>query len=86
MKNDANNSQTQTSPSIRPEWLQLPKSGRRCPITGLSRSKLNELVLPTQDNRGKPPVLSKSLKSSKWAKRGIRLYNVASLLAWIEAQ
>ncbi len=52
----------------------------------LSRSKLNELILPCEANGYKPPVLSKSLKASKWATRGIRLYSVPSLLAWIEAQ
>lgn len=85
MQNDAIHTHNQTTP-LRPEWLQLPKSSKRCPVSGLSRSKLNELILPCAANGYKPPVTSKSLKATKWAKRGIRLYNVASLLAWIEAQ
>jgi hypothetical protein len=85
MRNDAIHTPIQTTP-LRPEWLQLPKSGKRCPVTGLSRSALNALILPCAANGWKPPVLSKSLKASKWAKRGIRLYNIASALAWIEAQ
>ena len=27
-----------------PEFCRLPRSGQRCPISGLSRSKLNELT------------------------------------------
>jgi hypothetical protein len=64
----------------------MPKPPNRCPISGLSRSKINELILPCAANGYKPPVLSRSLKSTKWATRGIRLYNVPSLLSWIEAQ
>lgn len=70
----------------RPEWSQLPKSGQRCQTTGLSRSAINALILPTKANGFRPPVISRSLKSHKHASRGIRLYNVSSLLAYIEAQ
>ena len=67
-------------------WIQLPKPPARCPYSSLSRSKLCELILPCKANNFRPPVASRSLKSSKYAKRGIRLYSVSSLLAWISAQ
>jgi hypothetical protein len=70
----------------RPEWCQLPKNGLRCQITGLSRSAINALILPTKANGFRPPVQSRSIKSHKLASRGVRLVNVASLLAYIEAQ
>lgn len=71
---------------VRPEWLQLPKSGQRCPISGLSRSALNTVILPNKGNGYKPQVLSRSIKSHKHASRGVRLVNVASLLEFIESQ
>lgn len=72
--------------TVRPEWLQLPKPPARCPVTSLSRSKLNELLLPCKANGFNPPVKSRSIRSRKGASRGIRIYSVESLLAHIEAQ
>lgn len=66
----------------RPEWLRLPKTGQRCPFTGLSRSSLNELILATKENEGKPPVASKCLRK-RGSNRGIRLINYDSLMAFI---
>lgn len=40
----------------KPLYLRLPKSGKRCPATGLSRSTLNDLILPTPSNDFRPPV------------------------------
>lgn len=68
-----------------PQWRQLPKPPERCPDTGLSRSHIYSLILPTKENGYRPPVKSVSLKG-KNATRGVRLYSVPSLLAWIEAQ
>lgn len=68
-----------------PEWLQLPKPPARCPVSSLSRSKLNELLLPCKANGYKPLVRSVSLKSSKFATRGVRLYSVSSLLEFLES-
>lgn len=75
-----------TNNTLTPEWCQLPKPPARCPVTTLSRSKINELILACEANGYRPPVKSASLKSRKGAARGIRIYNVPSLLAWIEAQ
>ena len=37
------------APSDQPIYIRLPKQGENCTISGLSRAKLNELILP---NRG----------------------------------
>jgi hypothetical protein len=69
----------------RPEFIRLPRSGTRCPWTGLSRTKLNELVLPSPSNEGQPPVKSKS-ERKPGKQRGIRLINFESLLAHLNSQ
>ena len=44
-----------------PEYIRLPKSGP-CPITGLTRSRLYDLISPSEGNGFKPPVKSVSLR------------------------
>lgn len=68
-----------------PVWIRLPKVGSRDPMTGLCRSTLNFLVLPTRENNYRPPVRSRVLRQ-KGRVRGIRLIMVESLLAYIESQ
>lgn len=70
--------------TIRPEFLRLPKPGQLCPYCGLTRSALNELILPTLRNNNKPPVRSFALRQ-KGAKKGIRLIDYDSLGAYIRA-
>lgn len=70
---------TQTHTPL-PEYIRLPKSGTRCPFSGLSRSGLNALVLGSN-----PPVKSRCVKR-RFAVRGVRLINLQSLLDFIEAQ
>ena len=67
-----------------PEFLRLPPPGVRCPFTGLSRSALNELILPTKQNDFTPPVRSFCLRK-RGAKTGIRLVDYASLKAYIRS-
>ncbi len=67
-----------------PEFLRLPPPGVRCPFTGLSRSALNELILPTKQNDFTPPVRSFCLRK-RGAKTGIRLVECASLKAYIRS-
>jgi hypothetical protein len=67
-----------------PEFLRLPPPGVRCPFTGLSRSALNELILPTEQNGFTPPVRSFCLRK-RGAKTGIRLVDYASLKAHIRS-
>jgi hypothetical protein len=69
---------------IRPEWLRLPKKGR-CPYSGLSRSALNELILGSEQNGGRPAVKSVSLRK-RGQLRGTRLINYDSLMDYIASQ
>jgi len=73
--------ETPTPPPLvpaRPEFIRLPLHGL-CPWTGLSRSKLNELILPNPANGFRPPVKSVSLAPLGKTK-GVRLIYLESLL------
>lgn len=65
-----------------PEFIRLPKPGTRWPLTGLSRGKLNQLVLPSEVNGFKPPVRSISMRKRGHLK-GVRLVVVDSLLKYL---
>jgi hypothetical protein len=67
---------------IKPEFIRLPKSGTRCPHTGLSRSKMNQLVLPCKENDFKPPVESKSDRK-RGTIRGTRYIVFDSLIGYL---
>jgi len=64
-------------------YLRLPRAGTRCPVTGLTRTALNELILPTAANGYRPPVRSYSLKRPGQI-RGIRLISLPDLVRHIE--
>jgi hypothetical protein len=64
-----------------PEFIRLPIKGL-CPITGLSRSKIYELILPSESNNYKPPVKSVSLRKPGQIK-GTRLIVLQSLLDYL---
>lgn len=68
---------------IVPRYIKLPKTGEACPWTGLSRSKLNQLILPGPLNNHNPPVESCSLKPPE-AARGVRLIRFESLMDYLE--
>jgi hypothetical protein len=72
-------------PEVRPEWIRLPRKGHFCPYCGLSRSSLNELILPTLGNGGKPPVHSVCVRQRNKL-RGARLINFDSLMAFLASQ
>ena len=74
--------QVEASTSVKPEFIRLPKGGTRCPHTGLSRSKLNQLVLPCKENDFKPPVESKSVRS-RGTIRGARIIVFDSLINYL---
>ena len=63
-----------------PEYMRVPK--RRCSITGLSRSKIYEFILPSESNNYKPPVKSVSLRKPGQIK-GTRLIVLKSLLDYL---
>jgi len=63
-------------------WLRLPRPGERCPMSGLSRSTLVELVRPCDRNGFAPPVEAKHLRR-KGTQRGVVLINRASLQEYL---
>ena len=67
-------------PYTLPEFLRLPKSGTLCPVTGLTRSAINALILGPR-----PAVRSVCLRRSG-ALRGIRLIPAAELLKYLYGQ
>jgi hypothetical protein len=73
---------TSAPDKLKPEFVRLPKGGTRCPHTGLSRSKLNQLVLPCKENDYKPPVESKSVRN-RGSIRGTRLIVFDSLMEYL---
>ncbi|MCX6886964.1 MAG: hypothetical protein NTX27_18205 [Verrucomicrobia bacterium] len=73
-----------TNPPQRPEWLRLPAPGQRCQHCGLSRSAINQLILPTPANGGRPQVVSYCLRQ-RGSRTGIRLVSYDSLKAYIES-
>jgi hypothetical protein len=75
----------ESAPTATPEFIRLPRSGKQCPWTGLSRSKLNELILPSEGNSHKPPVKSVSLRP-KGSVKGTRLVVYESLRTYLRAR
>jgi hypothetical protein len=67
-----------------PDWIRLPQAGEKCPYSNLSRSTLNNLILPCKANKNCPPV-RRSTVCQEGATRGVRLIHRASLMAYIEA-
>jgi hypothetical protein len=66
------------------EFIRLPPPKGRDPLFGLSRSFLNELILPCPANGYKPPVQSHVLRRRGY-RNGIRLISVDSLRRFIKA-
>lgn len=67
------------------EWIRLPDVGERCPITGLSRTSLAELLEETDPITGEKLIVS-MVKQKKGAKRGIRMIKKQSLLDYLERE
>ena len=63
-------------------WGRLPKCGGK--LQGLSRSKLNQLILPSAANGFRPPVKSISVRNPGTI-RGIRLIFIPSLYSYLES-
>ena len=66
----------------KPEFIRPPKSGQRCPYTGLSRPYLYTLISPSKANGYNPPVQSVSLRP-KGKATGVRLIHYDSLLKYL---
>ena len=63
-------------PSLRPEWIRLPREGSNCVFTGLSRSYIAGLI-----REGK--IRSRTLRN-RGASRGIRLISYDSIMDFIK--
>lgn len=70
--------------AVQPEFIRLPKVGQQCPFTGLTRSGMNTLILPTPLNSGRPPVRSFTLRR-KGSRTGVRLVDFKSLVEYVRA-
>ena len=68
----------------KPEFIRLPKSPALCPYSGLSRSQLNEVVLPGAANDFRPPVKSISLRKRGQTK-AVRLVVYDSLMSYLHS-
>lgn len=68
----------------KPDYIRLPKNNEKCPYCGLSRTTLNELVLPRADNNFTPPVKSRVVSPKRGSLRGVRLINYDSLMVYLE--
>lgn len=66
---------------IPPDFIRLPLPGARCRFTGLSRSTLNELTIPSPANDNRPEVKSVLLRK-RGSARGIRLISYCSLISY----
>lgn len=64
------------------EFIRMPPSGQRCPLTGLSRGALATLIYPLQCNDFKPPVRSFVLRQ-RGSRTGCRIIDYQSLRQWI---
>lgn len=69
-----------TSPTTRPVYVRLPKSGERCAITGLSRGTLNDLIL------GADAPVKSVMVARPGATRGVRLVCLESLLNHLDEE
>ena len=71
--------------SVVPEFIRLPQQGVPCPLTGLSRAKLSQLVLPNERNGFKPPVRSIKVAPTKGREGRVRLVNYKSLIGYLKS-
>lgn len=82
--NRMNPLQVATETPSKAEFMRLPKPKERDPIFGLSRSYLNNMVLPCAENRYQPPVRSIVVRRPG-AKTGVRLVDISSLRQYLLA-
>jgi hypothetical protein len=68
--------------NVPPEFMRLPRASQRDPVFGLSRSFINELILPCPENDHRPPVRSVVLRR-RGARTGVRLVDIDSLRAYL---
>ena len=74
---------TGASGRSRPEFIRPPKPGKRCPYTGMARTSLNALYVPSKVNNFDPPVRAVCLRNPGTT-RGIWLINYDSLMDYLD--
>jgi hypothetical protein len=65
------------------EWMRLPRPKARCPITGLSRTSLVEII-DEKDPVTHEPYVKQMRKERHGKQRRIRMINRASLLEYLD--
>lgn len=60
-----------------PEFIRLPRPGKRCYWTGLTRSAMNDLIL------GENPKVASMVLARGGADRGVRLVSLSALLDFL---
>lgn len=75
----------ESSKRAAPVFTRLPKQGKLCSYSALTRSHLNKLILPCPENGFKPPVDS-FVVSQPGKRRGVRLIKYASLMTYLSEQ
>jgi len=65
---------------VRPEYIRLPKAGALCAWTGISRSKMNDLILRRP---GVPAVVESFNLRKRNQIKGTRLVVLESLMAYL---
>ena len=68
-----------------PRYVRLPPQGEVCPFTGLSRGKINELILPNSRAHDTPPVKSFILPNRGKNQKGVRMIVLSSLLGYLSS-
>ena len=67
-----------------PEFIRLPKPRATCPVTGMSRTGLYNLCVPTKANAFRPKVPAKCLRSPGNL-RGVWLIPYGPLVEFLRA-
>jgi hypothetical protein len=68
----------------KPEFLRLPKPRTRCVYSGLSRTGLAELAVPSKANDWRPPIRAVEIRK-RGATRGVWLIRYDSLMQYLSS-
>jgi hypothetical protein len=69
---------------ITPIYIRLPRSGKLCPYSGLTRSYMNYLTIPNKTNNFTPLVVSRIIKIPP-SRRAVKLIDYASLMGFLRS-
>src|SRR5204863_2181433 len=68
----------------KPEFIRLPRPGTRCVHTGLSRTGLAELAIPSKANNHRPRVRAVEIRK-RGTVRGVWLIRYDSLMHYLSS-